>query len=1020
MTIFLLLIVAFALLHTPTARGQRLETLLSGSTKDWKVWLDQNAPWQEDTLYLPQEMNLERLPIHAPTCGWDSLYTRKGKACAVPTTVEQQFGTARDWTYHGVSWFWREFHLPDNWQGRKVLLQIEQFNQRIEVFVNNRLVGYDAVGMLPYQCDVTAALRYGATNTLAIRVTSPGGTRGWEDFKEVKWGNQRVLPTKDYSGIGGRVRLTGVSNPYIADIFVKNLLPALGNRIEIQTTVENDRPDDIPTDYRVSIIERSSGKTLFQHQYACVLQSGSNTLRRTITVPEAEVWSASNPAMYDCRIELGAPSGDARTQSFGFRVFEIRETDGKHDFYLNGQRLRLRSAIDWGVYAFNGLFPTPDAAERSIRGVRAVGHNSLNFHRRMGDTPLFENADTLGVYLYEEPGSFHSGGQLYNIDNDRFMRGQMFERLRRLVLRDRNHPSLLIYSLANEDLEWTPAREMGMRIIHRMDDSRLILNSSGGNNGQIYKNGQYHIPPYGDRIRTDYADHHTAQSTIQLMESDLCPTSEHNHHSVADSTILYWGEMRCYAGTFNYPLLDQQGAACGGYDRPIYQSQSRKLNDLFDRCRFGLEDDSPIRSVFDITRQAGKGQYYTNGRLGQVVMTNNHTDGYAQNGWSPGPDMPDEWASAILDQNRNLNAPAEEMAYWNRPLQVAILRQNGKYFDVGDTVAVRVCLVNEGILPAGDYEWSLRIEDGAGRVQLQTEPQTIHVAAGAVFAQTLADRYAFTTAAGWRSGYITITGQLQQHGKTVAEGVEQVLLRNRPSQGERFEGCRITVIDWPAATQALTDTGIATSQTLNNSTQRNDRARTLFLVGKSADRSTLEPILREVRNGADLILQTDSLMGEQLYRLGLLNQRIEVWGGTQTGHWNGNGSSYIECFAGQRAFATAHTISTRSWEAEGEPRGFYPFSSRHPLRLYGVYVANQFERNPLFPESKNVLVTYGEISYGRGRILLNSSYWVDEATVFSDLLFFNMLAHYGLENDDEQPGPVPSVPTNATTQEAKH
>ena len=174
------------------------------------------------------------------------------------------------------------------------------------------------------------------------------------------------------------------------------------------------------------------------------------------------------------------------------------------------------------------------------------------------------------------------------------------------------------------------------------------------------------------------------------------------------------------------------------------------------------------------------------------------------------------------------------------------------------------------------------------------------------------------------------------------------------------------------------------------------------------------------RNGADLILQTDSLMGEQLYRLGLLNQRIEVWGGTQTGHWNGNGSSYIECFAGRRAFATAHTISTRSWEAEGEPRGFYPFSSRHPLRLYGVYVANQFERNQLFPESKNVLVTYGEISYGRGRILLNSSYWVDEATVFSDLLFFNMLAHYGLENDDEQPGPIPSVPTNATTQEAKH
>ena len=205
------------------------------------------------------------------------------------------------------------------------------------------------------------------------------------------------------------------------------------------------------------------------------------------------------------------------------------------------------------------------------------------------------------------------------------------------------------------------------------------------------------------------------------MESDLRPIDEHNHYSEADSTIVYWGEVRCYAGTFNYPLLAEQGKVNKGYDYSMYVSQNKKLNDLFKRGCFGM-DNQEIKTVFDITKLAGKGQYYTNGRLGQVIMTNDHTDGYAINGWSPGPDMPDEWASAIVDQNRNMNAPGEEMSYWNRPLQVAIMRQNGKYFQVGDTVRVKICLINEGKLSKGSYVFQLRIRDGLGQEQFVSKP----------------------------------------------------------------------------------------------------------------------------------------------------------------------------------------------------------------------------------------------------------------------------------------------------------
>ena len=141
-------------------------------------------------------------------------------------------------------------------------------------------------------------------------------------------------------------------------------------------------------------------------------------------------------------------------------------------------------------------------------------------------------------------------------------------------------------------------------------------------------------------------------------------------------------------------------------------------------------------------------------------------------------------------------------------------------------------------------------------------------------------------------------------------------------------------------------------------------------------------------------MQTDSLEGEILFKRGLLKEPIKVWGGLQSGFWNGNGSSYIDVFAGKQTLAQSGVISTRSWEATGNPRGFFPFRSKYKQRAYGLYFAHQYKRNGNFTEANNTLVTYGELEFGKGRILLNTSYWVDENTAFSDLLFFNMLAYY--------------------------
>ncbi|OYW81188.1 MAG: hypothetical protein B7Z26_05410 [Asticcacaulis sp. 32-58-5] len=77
--------------------------------------------------------------------------------------------------YRGVSWWWRDITIPASAKGKRVLLHIRGARLRAEVFLNEQLVGYSIMSELPIDCDLTAAMKPGQTNKLAIRITNPGG-----------------------------------------------------------------------------------------------------------------------------------------------------------------------------------------------------------------------------------------------------------------------------------------------------------------------------------------------------------------------------------------------------------------------------------------------------------------------------------------------------------------------------------------------------------------------------------------------------------------------------------------------------------------------------------------------------------------------------------------------------------------------------------------------------------------------------------------------------------------------------
>jgi beta-galactosidase/beta-glucuronidase len=307
-------------------------------------------------------------------------------------------------------------------------------------------------------------------------------------------------------------------------------------------------------------------------------------------------------------------------------VFEVKVADGEEQahYFLNGQRFIFKGGIDFGYYAFTGSYPTAEMAAKSIRSARSIGQNAFNFHRRIGYPVVMEKADETGLFLYEEPGGFHAGGQGYDVSENDFAAALMREKVRRMVLRDRNHPSLIMYSLCNEDNVWNLLRKTVMEETNRLDETRLVFNSSGGNGGGYGLDIQ-HIRPYEHNIRMDFTDNHTVGASTLFEEADF------NMHLPTDgnSNILYWGEVKCYAGPENWyeigkmfnELKKTKGSVYKGYNFSYYLDFGQKIEAFFTKYSMAGTGSGVIQSPGDISKEAGNGKMYNDGRNAQNIMS---------------------------------------------------------------------------------------------------------------------------------------------------------------------------------------------------------------------------------------------------------------------------------------------------------------------------------------------------------------------------------------------------------------
>ncbi len=380
--------------------------------------------------------------------------------------------------YHGVAWYFRTFQAPANPHvNGRYLLQFGAVDYLAQVWVNGYAVGEHEGGETPFTLDVTDAIRPGQENVLALRVLNPSEERRIDGFilKETCSGckHDKISSNMVYNsgGIVGAVELLLVPQLRITDLHV--LPDWKTGEIRIRADLLNAAgTSDVIAQFEV--VSTAGGAPLATTNCSVRVETGTEIVEVSLQVPNHQLWSPEEPTLYrvTAGIQVGkSPSIDQQSVRCGFRDFRFENGY----FRLNGKRVFLKGSIYIPDFPITYVFPhDPDLLRRDVSNLKKAGYNLVRIAFR-SLPQLLELCDEAGILTWEE----HYGS--WQLQNSPAMKSRWNASIREVILRDRNHPSLVMWGLLNETTD-DPVFKHALTclpMLRELDPTRLVLLNSG-------------------------------------------------------------------------------------------------------------------------------------------------------------------------------------------------------------------------------------------------------------------------------------------------------------------------------------------------------------------------------------------------------------------------------------------------------------------------------------------------------------------------------------------------------------
>ena len=423
-------------------KGLRVEQspYYSSLNGDWDFKWSINPAQRPERFYEPgfSTKHWDKIPV-------PSDWQMQGYGTPIYTNVNYPFEANPPFIpheYNPVGSYVTHFEVPEAWKGEKVILHLGGVNSAFYLWINGRKVGYSQGSKLPAEFDITPYLKP-KTNKLALEV--------------YRWCDGSYLEGQDmwrFSGIEREVYLYALPSTHIADYF-------------IQAGLTNDYQDGVfqleatingassPTQLEVSLTDKA-GKTL----YSETRDAQGGDVAFEVVLPKISTWSAETPNLYQAFLKLKNAKGELielRTSKVGFRTVEIKG----RQLLVNGQPVLIKGVNRHEHDMLSGHVITREDMLEDIKLMKQFNINAVRSAHYPNDPYWYDLCDQYGLYVVNEANIESHGLGVYDVPDNGYVMNNVLardpswlpaklDRVERMFERDKNHASIITWSLGNE------------------------------------------------------------------------------------------------------------------------------------------------------------------------------------------------------------------------------------------------------------------------------------------------------------------------------------------------------------------------------------------------------------------------------------------------------------------------------------------------------------------------------------------------------------------------------------------
>ncbi|WP_346859656.1 glycoside hydrolase family 2 TIM barrel-domain containing protein [uncultured Draconibacterium sp.] len=514
----------------------KLDTISSGpENPDYDV-----SGWRR--VNLPHDWSNEDVAVQIP----DSIVG--------PFSRNSPGGTFDGFTFGGTGWYRKSFVLSKEDEGKKVFIKFDGVYMNSDVWINGHHLGNHPYGYTPFNYELTPFLKsVGESNVLSVRVKNEGKNSRWYAG----------------SGIYRDVKLV-VVNPVHIDLWGLYLttpqVSEMQATVNLTTTIVNTGGRDEKLDLKLKV--RDSKGEIVATKVSRFELGVNDTIdvTQTLTIEKPLLWSAESPNLYTAEISLikKEKGVDKVAVSFGIRNIQISAKDG---LLVNGKPTLLKGGCIHHDNGPLGAVSIEAAEERKIKLLKESGFNAVRMSHNPPSKILLEVCDRLGMYVIDE--AFDAWEKTkFTDDYHLYFENNWNKDLTAMVLRDRNHPSIILWSIGNEIRE--RASERGLEItqmlknrVKELDSSRMVTEAvcDFWDARRTY-NWEEHTPAIFDILDVggyNYMDEKYLADHAKYPDRIMLGTE-----SYASKSYEIWQMMQKYpylVGDFVWTAMDYRGEA---------------------------------------------------------------------------------------------------------------------------------------------------------------------------------------------------------------------------------------------------------------------------------------------------------------------------------------------------------------------------------------------------------------------------------------------------------------------------